>query len=122
MGRFRIGNAGKASGDIATGPVTDVREIEDPAGLQKRNGYSPEAGDRKPDGDEGSSERHVSPTVDDVESMDDPAQAAAEKRLVRKLDFIFLPSACISILMKVSIYSTHCSLLSLTRRPPGLEN
>lgn len=107
MGRFRIGNAGKASG--VTGPVTDVREIEDPATSQKRTGYSSEVGDKKLNGDEGSSERHVSPTVDDVESMDDPAQAAAEKRLVRKLDFIFLPSACISILMKVSIFSIYFS-------------
>lgn len=103
MGRFRIGTAGKASGgDTANGPVTDIREISNPAASQKRNGYSTEKLDDKLNGTQGSPDRQVSPTLDDVESLDDAAQAAAEKRLVRKLDFVFLPSACISILMKVS--------------------
>lgn len=99
MGRFRVGKAGKASGGITAGPVTDVREIEDPATSQKRSGYTPEHKDDKLNGIEGSPDRQVSPTLDDVESLlDDAAQAAAEKRLVRKLDFIFLPSACVGIL------------------------
>lgn len=100
MGRFRIGNAGKTGGGIATGPVTDVREINDPAASQKRIGYSSEHKDDKLNGIEGSPDRQVSPTLDDVERLDDAAYAAAEKRLVRKLDFIFLPSACVGILMK----------------------
>jgi ACS family pantothenate transporter-like MFS transporter len=100
MGRFRIGNAGKTGGGIATGPVTDVREINDPAASQKRRGYSPEHKVDKLNGIDGSPERHVSPTLDDVERLDGAAYAAAEKRLVRKLDFIFLPSACVGILMK----------------------
>jgi MFS family permease len=100
MGRFRIGNAGKASGGIATGPVTDIREINDSAASQKRSGYSPEYRDDKLNGIKGSPDRQVSPTLDDVERLDDAAYAAAEKRLVRKLDFIFLPSACVGILMK----------------------
>ena len=113
MGLFRIAKAGKADGGIATGPVTVVREIEDPEVSQKRNGNPFGAGDDKLNGIEGSPERQVSPTLDEVESLKDPAQAAAEKRLVQKLDFIFLPSACISILMKVSIY-IYFSLLPLT--------
>ena len=100
MGRFHIGKAGKANGEVATGPVTDIREIDDPAAAHKRNGYAPENIDDKLNGTQSSPDRQVSPTLDDVESLDDAAQAAAEKRLVRKLDFIFLPSACISILMK----------------------
>ena len=98
MGRFRIGNAGKTDGGIATGPVTAIREIDDLP--QKRSGYSPEHNDDKLNGIDGSPERQVSPTLDDVERLDDAAYAAAEKRLVRKLDFIFLPSACVGILMK----------------------
>ena len=98
MGRFRVGNAGKASGGIATGPVTDVRETNDTATTQKRSGYSTEHKDDKLNGIEGSPDRQVSPTLDDVERLDDAAYAAAEKRLVRKLDFIFLPSACVGIL------------------------
>jgi len=117
MGRIHIGKAGKASGgDVADGPVTDIREINDPAAAQKRNGYSTEKLDDKLNGIQESPDRQVSPTLDDVESLDDAAQAAAEKRLVRKLDFIFLPSACISILMKVITYSIYFSLLLLTRK------
>jgi hypothetical protein len=77
MGRFRIGKPDKASGDIATGPVTDIREIDDPAAPQKRNGYPSGAGDDKLNGIEESSERQVSPTLDEIESLDDAAQAAA---------------------------------------------
>jgi hypothetical protein len=75
-----------------------VQEINDPATSQKRIGYSSEHKDDKLKGIDGSSERQVSPTLDEVERLDDAAHAAAEKRLVRKLDFIFLPSACIGIL------------------------
>ena len=95
MGRFHIGHAGKAAG-----PVMGVREIDEPVISKKRSEYTPRGKDDKLDGNEDSPGRQVSPTLDDVESLDDAAQAAAERRLVRKLDFIFLPSACISIVAK----------------------
>ena len=100
MGRSHVGNAAKASGGITAGPVDNVREIDDPITPRRESGILPRDDDDKPRDDEGCSERRVPPTLDDVESLDDAAQAAAEKRLVRKLDFIFLPNACISIIMK----------------------
>lgn len=98
MGRSNISNTGKH------GPHADIREIDGPSPVQTTAGPS-----TRGDGLESKLDRRVrqarsesdhSPTCDNVESPEGAVQSATEKRLVRKLDFIFLPNACISIIMK----------------------
>jgi ACS family pantothenate transporter-like MFS transporter len=100
MGRSHIGDTAKTGSEITAGPFADVREIDDSAISQMTGGHLPRDENDKLRVDGGSHERRIPPTLDDIESLDDATQAAAEKRLVRKLDFIFLPNACISIVMK----------------------
>lgn len=105
MGRSHIVGAGKSGSGRADSPFAAVREVdnnnsaprksrrssqEDASGQLHRDGFPRRRLSR---GD-------TSPTLDNVERLEDAAQADAEKRLVRKLDFIFLPNACISIIMK----------------------
>jgi len=81
-------------------PVADVREVDGATSQRKNNKESPgDENDKLKDGSLFPQCRNP-PTLDNVENLDDAAQAAAEKRLVRKLDLIFLPNACISIIMK----------------------
>jgi len=96
MGRLNVSNTGKHG---AHGPQAEVREIGSPSAgpstrtevpesrLEHRVKHSP-------------SDSDSTPTCDGVETPEDALQSATEKRLVRKLDFIFLPNACISIVMK----------------------
>jgi ACS family pantothenate transporter-like MFS transporter len=105
MGPAHLVRGAKASGDDMTCSVADVQEVPDPVSSQKRSELLFGHDDHREKDDEQhhaqrASHDSSSPTVDDIESLDDAAQAAAEKRLVRKLDFIFLPNACVSIIMK----------------------
>jgi len=101
MGRSIVSNTGKH------GPHADVRELDHPSPVQATTaGPSTESNNGRESKLEhrakhSRSESDHSLSFDNVESSEDAIQSAAtEKRLVRKLDFIFLPNACISIIMK----------------------
>ena len=101
MGRSIVSNTGKH------GPHADVRELDRPSPVQATTaGPSTESNNGRESKLEhrakhSRSESDHSLSFDNVESSEDAIQSAAtEKRLVRKLDFIFLPNACISIIMK----------------------
>lgn len=89
---------GKAGSGSTAGPTADIREIEQPSSAQRTSRTT--SRDESPRRDDYDKRDSHTPNFDRVENQDDAAQKAAEKRLVRKLDFIFLPNACISIIMK----------------------
>lgn len=99
MGRSHMSRTGKNG---AHGPQAKIREIDDTPPVQAT--AEPSTGGNGPEDRFGirqsTSESDHSPTWDNVETPEDASQSATEKRLVRKLDFIFLPNACISIIMK----------------------
>ncbi|KAM0720648.1 hypothetical protein Q7P37_004785 [Cladosporium fusiforme] len=89
------------AGKPGSNPVTEVREInQDPVTPSHQH----EQTASKDNGDQSGTDEsnNTTPTWDDISSPSEEAvqHAAACKRLVRKLDFIFLPNACISIIMK----------------------
>lgn len=102
MGRPQAQGAPKHDAN-ADGPVTQSQEITAVSPTQRSSGndsqqLSPVEQSRSPLAESDSDEATL---WDDIESSEDASvRAASEKRLVRKLDFIFLPNACISIIMK----------------------
>lgn len=103
MGRSQAQDTAKHADVNADGPITQVQEITGTTPVQRANGSGLQQKDSGAQSQPSNTESDSDDTApwDDVESPEDASvRAASEKRLVRKLDFIFLPNACISIIMK----------------------
>lgn len=100
MGHPQATDSGKPGGP----PIAQVREIEGSSSLEPPDATI----QRKSISQQGAfpsqslSTSNATPTCDGIDSSseDGGKPSAPEKRLIRKLDFIFLPNACLSIIMK----------------------
>lgn len=103
MGLPQTADGGKTGGGInAGGPVAQVREVdqEHVTSSQQHQDQNASQGSTSLGHGETNND-NATATWDGMSTpSEESLQYAAEKRLVRKLDFIFLPNACISIIMK----------------------